>query len=112
MSIDRFYVREVEILPPAAGAADRYGSTSVTFPAAGTVVMGWLSQTDQTEPQQDGRDPLVTGLVLFLPAGTEITGRHRVIIGEDTYTVEGQPHDAWSPSASHHLEVRLQKVEG
>lgn len=109
--IDRFYVREVTILTPAL-STDRYGGDTETFGTAGNPVMGWLSQTSNDEPQSDGRDPLVTGLVLFLPTGTEISGRDRVMIDDTTYTVEGRPNDAWSPSGSHHLEVRLQEVVG
>lgn len=111
--IDRFFVRDVEIVEPTVSAtADRYGSESVSFASYGTVVQGWLSQTSADEPQSEGRDPLVTGLVLYLPTGTAINGRCRVIIDGTTYTVEGKPHDAWTPSGSHHLEVQLQEVEG
>lgn len=110
--IDRFYVREVEILEPDTSGTDRYGSVEEDFATYGTLVNGWVSQTSGEEPQNDGRDPLVTGLVLFLPAGTAITGRSRVIVGDATYTVEGQPHEAWSPAGAHHLEVRLQAVAG
>ena len=111
--IDRFFVREVQIVTPVTAASgDRYGSASVSFAAAGRTVMGWVSQTSADEPQSDGRDPLITGLVLFLPTGTRITGRDRVILDDVTYTVEGTPHDAWSPAGSHHLEVRLQEVAG
>jgi hypothetical protein len=111
--IDRFFVREVQIVPAVTSAtADRYGSASVTFAAAGRTVMGWVSQTAAEEPQSDLRDPLVTSLVLFLPPDTAITGRDRVILDDVTYTVEGTPHRAWRPSGEHHLEVRLQEVTG
>lgn len=109
--IERFFVREVQILSPTT-STDRYGGDTLTYGAAGPVVMGWLSQTSNDEPQSEGRDPLVTGLVLFLPTGTDIDGRDRVIIDGTTYTVEGRPNDAWEPSGSHHLEVRLQEVVG
>ena len=109
--IDRFFVREVEIVEPSS-TTDRYGGTTSTFASYGTVVQGWLSQTSATEPQSDGRDPLMTTLVLFLPVGTSITGRDRVIVGDHTYTVEGEPYEAWTPTGAHHLEVRLQEVEG
>ncbi len=111
MSIDRFYVRDVEIVEPST-TTDRYGGSTLTYAAAGRVVQGWLSQTSATEPQQDGRDPLVTGLVLFLPIGTAITGRSQVIVDDHTYTVEGHPNEAWTPTGAHHLEVRLQEVVG
>lgn len=111
--IDRFFVREVQIVPAVTSAtADRYGSETVTHAAAGRTVMGWTSQTGQAEPQSNLRDPLVTDLVLFLPAGTVITGRDQVILDDVTYTVEGSPHRAWQPSGEHHLEVRLQEVVG
>jgi hypothetical protein len=111
--IDRFFVREVQIVPPVtAGTADRYGSASVSFAGAGRTVYGWVSQTGAEEPQSDGRDPLDTSLVLFLPEGTVITGRDRVILDDVTYTVEGSPHRAWRPSGEHHVEVRLREVAG
>lgn len=111
MSIDRFFVRDIQIVEPSS-STDRYGSSALTYPAYGRDVKGWLSQTGTAEPQQNARDPLVTDLVLFLPAGTAITGYSRVIIDDATYTVEGHPHEAWSPSGEHHLEVRLQEVTG
>ena len=54
----------------------------------------------------------MTTLVLYLPVDTEITGRSQVIIEDTTYTVEGKPHEAWTPTGAHHLEVRLQEVDG
>jgi hypothetical protein len=109
--IDRFYVREVEIVDPSS-STDRYGSAQDVYAAAGRVEFGWLSQTAATEPQRDGRDPLVTSHVLFLPVGTTIDGRSRVLMDGHTFTVEGEPHEAWTPSGAHHLEVRLQEVTG
>lgn len=109
--IDRFYVREVEILEPTS-TADRYGGSTLTYGTTGRLVNGWLSQTSAVEPQSEGRDPLMTTLVLYLPVGTDITGRSQVIIEDTAYTVEGKPHEAWTPTGAHHLEVRLQEVDG
>jgi hypothetical protein len=110
--IEKFFVRDVEILT-AATTTDRYGDTvlSWTSPTVEDTKV-WLAQNSATEPQGEGRDPLVTDLVLFLPTGTTIDGRNRVRIDGTTYTVEGRPRDAWTPGGSHHLEVNLQEVAG
>lgn len=112
MSIERFYVRDVE-LQEGQATTDRYGGTTLTWTSPRrSRTHGWLAQTGQQEPQSAGRDPLVTDLVLFLPAGVRITGRHRVRIDDTTYEVEGEPHAAWTPNGAHHLEVALRRVDG
>lgn len=112
MSIDRFYVREIEVLR-ADDATDRYGSTGHDWSSPRIDWMqGWVSQTSATEPQSDGRDPLDTSLILYLPIGAQIGGRDRVRLDRTVYEIEGQPHEAWTPNGPHHLEVTLREVAG
>lgn len=112
MSIERFYVRDVE-LQEGRATTDRYGGTTLSWDSPHLWhTQGWLAQTGQQEPQSAGRDPLVTDLVLFLDADEEISGRHRVKIDGTVYEVEGEPHAAWTPNGAHHLEVRLRRVDG
>lgn len=109
--MNHLLVRDVTIVHPGS-TTDRYSNTVANWDTATrTIASGWLAQRDATEVL-DGRDALVTTLVLFLDAGTDITGRDRVDVDGITYEVVGNPLLAWTPRGAHHLEVVLRTVEG
>lgn len=108
-------VRDVTILRPAT-ITDRYGD-SIPDPnsshATTTEVLGWLSQTDATEPTGPGRALVtLTTEILFLPSGTDIEAHDRVEIDGQLYDVDGEPRAAWSPRGEHHIEANLRRVDG
>lgn len=111
MSIDRFFVRAVTIVRAGSGT-DRYGNESLDWSAASSwVTKGWLARVDESE-DQDGRDALISGWRLFLPVGTDVDGRDRVVIDGTTYELDGPPARPWTPDGEHHVECRLRLVEG
>lgn len=66
------------------------------------------------EPTQDARTAVITGLVVFLPAGTDITAQDRLLVRDEVWEVDGDvglwknPFTGWTPG----LEVALRRVSG
>lgn len=61
-----------------------------------------------------GRDEQQADTLAYLPAGTHITGRDRVLAGGATYEVVGPPRRwrvPWTDS-EHHVRAALRKVDG
>lgn len=111
MTIEGFFVRDVTIVR-AGVTTDRYGNESTDWSAAASwATKGWLARADQSE-DQDGRDALISGWVLRLPVGTDITGRDRVRVDGTTYELDGPPNRPWTPRGEHHVRCRLRLVEG
>jgi len=112
MSLETFLTSTVTILTPAWVTSARYNSERADWDHASEVdTTGWLTETSTSE-DLNGRDAIVTGWRLFLPAGTEITGSDRVVVDGATFEVEGQPHSATTPAGEHHVEVSLRRVVG
>lgn len=98
----------------AGSTTSRYSDQVKDWAAATRItVKGWVSQRDRDEVT-DSREAQVTGWVLFLPAGSDITGLDRVEWEGLTFEVDGPVNDAWSPRLKgvHHLEVNLWRVTG
>jgi len=98
----------------AGTTESRYGDDVKSWgDATRTTSKGWVSQRDRSE-DLDSREAQVTGWVLFLPAGTDITGLDRVEWEDLTFEVDGPTNPAWSPrlNAVHHIEINLRRVEG
>lgn len=96
-----------------AGEIDNgYGGIGVDWDAAErTDVLGWLNSVTSTEVL-DGRDTLISNWKLYVPAGTDITGRDRVEVDGATYLVVGKPSTASTPRGTHHVEANLIWIEG
>lgn len=110
MSLDQLLTTPVTIITPGSMTSTRYNSQlpDWTFPDEVDTI-GWLTELSTTEVL-DGRDTVLTGWRLFLPAGTTITAVDRVRIDGDTFDVDGQPHSATTPNGEHHIEVNLTRV--
>lgn len=104
-------VRDVILTRGVVGAADRYGNATATFSGDDEAVKGWLSQTSRTE-NLDGREAQIEETVLFLAAGSDVTGVDRVTIDSVSYMVDGPPRRAWTPRGEHHVELTLRQVTG
>lgn len=112
MSFDTFLVHDVVILTPGEDT-DRYGADvrDWTDPQR-TSVKAWVGPpTTATEDQTDG-DSLIWVRALRLPAGTTITGRHRVEYESEVYEVTGPAWTARTPRGGHHVHCRIQLVQG
>lgn len=111
MSFARLLNQPVTIVR-AASSTDRYGASAPDWTnATRTETLGWLNDISRSEVV-DGRDALISGWKLYLPAGTDIGGRDRVEIDAVTYEVNGPPTAAQTPKRVHHIECRLLLVEG
>jgi hypothetical protein len=111
MALTDLLVRPVTILAPTT-TVNSYGDTQLSWTSPATVdTTGWLAQQSALE-NLDGRDAVITGLVVVLPAGTPITAVCRVVVDGRTYEVDGDPLSAWTPAGEHHIEAKLRAVAG
>lgn len=114
MSLATLLVHDVTILR-AGSTTDRYGDAVKDWATAtSTASKAWVAQQSRTE-NVEGREALISEWVAFLPAGTDVAGRDRLVWGDLTFEVVGRPNTAPSPrlgGASHHVEVTLTVVEG
>lgn len=64
--------------------------------------------------QTQGRDTVIIGLTLFLPAGTVVSATDRFMVRGNVYEVEGQPEDLHSPFTGWNpgLPVAVKRVTG
>lgn len=59
-------------------------------------------------------DPIIVGLRVFMPPGTDVTSRDRLEVRGEVYEVEGIPFDwrnpftGWAPG----VEVNIKRLEG
>lgn len=98
----------------AQRVADRYGRDTLDWTAPDRVdTTGYLHQESGLEKTAD-RDTQSAQAVLYLPAGTDVTGRDRVEVAGHTWGITGPPDRVIPPGSSveHHVEVSLRYVEG
>lgn len=111
MSITRFLVHDVTIVR-AAGVEDDYGNQAKDWAAATrTPTKAWVVQTGALEDRQH-REAQLGQWFAYFPAGVDVTGRDRVEWGDRTFEVAGPPTTANTPRGPHHIEARLELVEG
>lgn len=86
---------------------DVYGTTEVAITNVAVA-----PRTDSEDIQ--GRDQVVVGLTLHLPAGTVVDAVDRFIVRGNTYEVEGQPEALQSPFTGWNpaLPVAVTRVTG
>lgn len=96
-----------------ATAADGYGNSKPDYGAAASreTAMGWLEQSNRTEPATAGRDPLVQTWLLITNYA-DILGRDRIEYGSIVFEVDGPPSPVPIPGGIHHYEVNLRVVDG
>ncbi len=105
MSFHKLLNRTVTIVPMNVVSVDRYGNE---IRGEGTPVTGVAARRNQSEATEEllDRDQQSRTFRYWLPAGTAISGRDRIVDGADTLEVEGEPATLHGHSAAHHLEVR------
>jgi hypothetical protein len=61
----------------------------------------------------DGRDTVISGLIAYIPAGTDITATDTIRWRGDAYAVDGDP-GFWDDlgGVADHIEVALRRVAG
>lgn len=113
VSLTSLMVHDVTLVR-AGSTESRYGDSVKDWASStSTTSKGWVSQRAREEVL-DGREAQTTEWVLFLPAGTDVTGLDRVEWEGLTFEVDGPANDAWSPrmNAVHHIEINLRRVTG
>ena len=104
-------IRAAEVADPYSGA-----DTILDWDAATTHNIDdvAVAPRQSSEPTQDARNAVYTGLTLYLPAGADITRIDRVAVRGEVYEVDGDiaewrsPFTGWAPG----LEVNLSRVTG
>jgi hypothetical protein len=94
--------------------ADRYGHTRIDWTNPTRLdTHGYLHYKTAAERATD-RDVQSAEATLFLPPGTDVTGRDRVEVGGHVWGVVGPPERIVPPGSSteHHIEIELRYVEG
>lgn len=113
MTIQSFFVRTVNVLRTTM-VRDRYGNDARDWSNPLTVVstLGWLAPvTSQKEDNRD-REQSDVQTWLYLPSGTDIQPTDRCTVDGVQYQVLAWPADCWTPNGSHHLEVRVERIDG
>lgn len=105
------FTRPVTIVRRTKGAPDAFGND--TWTTVGAVVQAVVAPVSGSE-QVQGRDTLTEQTTVYLAAGTDISHLDAVVIGGQSWEVDGAPvvyeHalTGWRPG----IEVRLRRVTG
>lgn len=113
MSIYSFFVRTVVVLRTDL-VKDRYGGESRDWdnPITVATTTGWLSPMSSQKEDNVEREQAEAETWLYLPTGTDIEPTDRCTVDGTFYQVLGPPADCWTPFGSHHLEVRVEDIDG
>lgn len=90
---------------------DGYGNT---VPDWGTVTSSSLDvmiEQRRTVEERDGRDVTVTTLLVFTNE-LAVAATDRIVWGDGTYDIDGEPWVVYSPAGADHVEAQLLKVVG
>lgn len=66
-------------------------------------------QTSSGSEYKDGKVRMESTHRIFLPAGTSVTMKDRIMVGNKTYEIIGPVNDAGG-GMSHHLEIDLKEL--
>lgn len=113
MSIDNFFVREVQVLRTDL-IKDKYNNDSRDWlnPVIVASVMGWLAPVTSQKEKNVEREQAEAQTWLYLPSGTSIEPTDRCTVDGIQYQVLSWPADCWTPQGSHHIEVRVELIDG
>jgi len=92
--VDRFLVLEGTLTRTTDGDPDAYNVP--TEETTTSTVLCWLMQANADESTRDA-NLQSEDVVVYLPAGTEVTGRDRITISGATYELQGPPWHAANP---------------
>lgn len=111
MTLAALLSEECEILTYDTVGTDRYGNPVGDWPdwGSGTTVPCRLEQLRREELTTD-RATQVAAWRLYLPSGTEITGKDRVRTAEGLMEVDGPPRRMRTPRGEHHVVAYLRQA--
>lgn len=111
MTFDALLIHTVTVFNPSVDVSmNRYGDEELEWDD-GTVVRARVQQ-DDAEEIIINRDTRVTTYTAFLPYGTTISALSIVEWDTRRFRVVGRPDVVDGLSAPHHLEAKLEEVEG
>ena len=74
---------------------------------------GCLFNPNSTALDQDGRVPGIrTGAALYAPCDADIKAGDRIQVGDDVYTIDGEPLTWNNVGKLNHMQVNLQRWQG
>lgn len=94
MIVDHLLVLTGTLTRTTDGDPDAYNVP--TEETTTSTVRCWLTQANASESTRDA-NLQAEDLVVYLPAGTEVTGRDRLAIDGATYELQGPPWSATNP---------------
>jgi hypothetical protein len=102
----------VSVLTPGSMAADYGTGTQDDWDTATAVTVPGCSVQPVVIPEFDvDRQSIGTRWIAWMPAGTPVTGRSRIVWRGDTYDVDGSPQ-VWDFDPASHIVVNLRRSEG
>lgn len=107
---DRLLPVEVTWIRPGV-TVDGYGNTIPDWGVVTSSALQVMIERRRTVEQRGGRDATITNLVMFTNE-LAVAATDRIVWGDDTYDVDGEPWVAYSPAGPDHAEVDLLKVVG
>ncbi len=111
MSVELLMTRVVTIQRRDGGAKDKYGN-EIPYTSSTVTVQGHIEQTSEQEITLD-RETYISEWRIFLPAGTEIDGKDRVIVDGQTFEIIGPPAHPWRPgTGEHHVLCQARAITG
>lgn len=111
MSFDTLLNRTITILPMNVTGIDRYGNDVI---GPGTPIEDVPARRWQVSASEEitDRDEQARTFTYDLPPGVAVTGRDRIIDGDDTLEVLGPPELVYRRRTPHHIELRAYLIEG
>lgn len=107
------YGETVTVRRATQTGTDRYGNPVLSWtdtPVPGCAVAPGTS----LEPPEIGRSAVITGLVVYFPAGTDIRASDRLVVRGREVAVDGDPADWRNPYTGNRpgIAVATKDVEG
>lgn len=108
MSFDALLVDRIDILRLASGS-DRYGNASRTYTTVAENVAARIEIDGSTE--EDEVTSATTARGRIFTRHLDINAHDRLVSGEETWEVVGQPLVRRKSAQAHHIEATVERVE-
>lgn len=90
---------------------DGYGNSVPDWDAVTSSPLDVMIERRRTTEQRANRDATITNLVMFTNE-LAVAATDRIVWGDDTYDIDGEPWVVHTPAGPDHAEVDLLKVTG
>lgn len=108
------YGEPVTVLARTDGPPDAHGNPTYTWAPSASVSALGVAPRQGEEDNAGGREAVIVGLTVYLPAGTQIAAVDRMVVRGETYQVVGEPGVWTNPytGITRGVQVALERVEG